>query len=398
LRVALVDPGGFTPPYDVALARGLAAQGCEVTLFGDIHSTDAGVASDIRRHFYRASTWPIGRSLPRPMERLAKGLSHGPDLLRLGRLLDALRIDILHVQWAPLPVVDRLALAWLRRRVPLVFTLHDSNPYNGAGGALMRAGYGGLLRQADAVIVHTGKAARRAGQWTDPARVHQVPHGLLSADISPPAAPPAVPGRRLVLLQLGKIKPYKGVDTLLEALALLPPAVRDRLEVRIVGKPYLDTTPLERFVSERRLGGCVRFRFDFVTDEEMHALLAEADAMLLPYREIDASGVALTAIALGLPVLGTAIDGFSELFGERSGARLVPPENPQALASALREWARAPDAVAALRKAMLARRASVPGWADIGLRTVAVYGAARAHWMRSRRPARRYAMIEESRP
>jgi hypothetical protein len=56
------------------------------------------------------------------------------------------------------------------------------------------------------------------------------------------------------------------------------------------------------------------------------------------------------------------------------------------------------DEVAALRKAMLARRALVPGWADIGRQTVTVYAAARTRWVRSRQPARGYAMIEGSKP
>jgi hypothetical protein len=47
---------------------------------------------------------------------------------------------------------------------------------------------------------------------------------------------------------------------------------------------------------------------------------------------------------------------------------------------------------------MLANRAAAPEWTDIGRPTVAVYGAARAYWMRSHPPARRYTMIEESGP
>jgi glycosyltransferase involved in cell wall biosynthesis len=301
-------------------------------------------------------------------------------MARLGRILDTFRAEILHCQWSPLPVVDRVAFRWLRRRMPLVLTLHDSKPYNGAGGALMRAGYLGLVHDVDAVIVHTREAARRlAATGLESTRIHHVPHGLINTASATPGRP-SRPGFRLVLLQFGKIKPYKGVDVLLEALALMPPALRARLDVRIVGKPHLDTAPLERFVAENGLQGTVRFRFKFVDQIELDRLLGETDAILLPYREIDASGVAMTAIARGLPVLASAIEGFEELFEDGRGARLVPPGRPDKLADVLCAWAAAPEMLDALARAMCQRRAAMPTWDEIAGRTLAVYAQARARW------------------
>jgi glycosyltransferase involved in cell wall biosynthesis len=264
--------------------------------------------------------------------------------------------------------------------MPLVLTLHDSKPYNGAGSALMRAGYPGLVHEVDAVIVHTREAAHRlVATGLEADRIHHVPHGLINT-------PAATSGRalragsQLVLLQFGKIKPYKGVDVLLEALALVPTALRGRLEVRIVGKPYLDTAPLERFVAENGLQDAVRFQFEFVDQVELDRLLGETDAILLPYREIDASGVAMTAIARGLPVLASAIEGFEELFEDGRGACLVPPGRPDKLAEVLRAWAAAPEKLDALACAMRQRRAAVPTWDEIAGRTLAVYAQARARW------------------
>ena len=126
-------------------------------------------------------------------------------------------------------------------------------------------------------------------------------------------------------MQFGKIKPYKGVDLLLEALTLVPGDLRERLDVRIVGKPYMDTGGLEQFIHAHGLARCVTLRFEFVSEGEEERLFAKADAIVLPYRDIDASGVAMSAIARGVPVLATAIPGFRELFEGEVGARLVPP-------------------------------------------------------------------------
>lgn len=379
-RVALLDPSDFTPPYDIALARGLIAQGCELTLIGQAGNQGAIPAAFRYEHFYRPLTHPVARRLPRPAARFAKGVCHGFDMARLGRILDSLRAEILHTQWLPLPVVDGVAFRWLRHRVPLVLTLHDSNPYNGAGSALMRAGYLRLVHDVDAVIVHTREAAQRlAVAGLDSDRIHHVPHGLINtAAAAPERALQAC--SRLVLLQFGKIKPYKGVDVLLEALARVPSALRARLEVRIVGKPYLDTAPLERFVAENGLQDTVRFRFEFVHQIELDRLFSEADAILLPYRQIDASGVAMTAMARGLPVLATAIEGFNELFENGEGACLVPPGRPDKLADVLRAWAAAPETLDSLANAMRQRRAAVPTWEEIARRTLAVYAQARARW------------------
>jgi glycosyltransferase involved in cell wall biosynthesis len=300
----------------------------------------------------------------------------------------------MHCQWSPLPVVDRYFLQRLRVRVPLVLTLHDSNPYNGAeASCLMRLGHDALGRAADAVIVHTAQAERRlAAAGLPRERLHRLPHGLLHAagvraagDLDRPRREPG----RLVLLQFGKIKPYKGVDLLLEALAALVPQERARLRVQVVGQPYLDTAPLEAYARAHDLQDTVEFRFGFVDEAEIDRLFAGADAVVFPYREIDASGVAMIAVAHGLPVLASSVGAFGELFEDGREARLVPPGDARALAGVLREWARSPEVLPRLAEAMRARRALVPDWTEIGRRTIQVYAAARAVWLAGGRAAPR---------
>src|SRR5512133_3474542 len=58
-RIALLDPGDFTPPYDVALARGLIAQGCEPTLIGQAGNRNAIPAAFRREHFYGRLVHPL---------------------------------------------------------------------------------------------------------------------------------------------------------------------------------------------------------------------------------------------------------------------------------------------------------------------------------------------------
>jgi glycosyltransferase involved in cell wall biosynthesis len=195
---------------------------------------------------------------------------------------------------------------------------------------------------------------RVAAMDIHPAQIYRIPHGLLGSRAH--VAGPRVRGAsrdRLVLLQFGKIKPYKGVDLLLQALTLIPKQLRSRLDVRIVGKPYRDLAGIRQFYSQS-------LRFEFVSDYRTGAAVRRGGRDRSSLSDINASGVAMSAIARGLRVLATAIDGFRELFEERGGPRLVAPADATAMANGIADWIIAPGQLDTLAEAMWSRRASVP--------------------------------------
>lgn len=392
MRIALIDPSEFTPPYDAALAGGLGAAGSAVTLVGAAGGPLALAAGlDHRGHFYRPLATRPGRRLPKPLARPLKGLLHGLDLARLPAVLRRLQVDVIHLQWAPLPLLDQLALPALRRVAPVVMTVHDTTPYNGAEPWLMAAGVGRLVRGVDAVICHTEAGRRRLlRQGVAADRLFVVPHGLLGSrrDAAPPPAP------QLRLLQLGKLKPYKGVDVLIEALGRLAPAEREHFRVRVVGQPHLDMKPLESRAAALGLGACLRLEPGYVADAAMADLVAGCDAMLFPYRQIEASGVLMQAVAAGVPVVASRIGAFAELLADGRQGLLVPPGDPAALAAALRRLVDDPACLMAMRSDMCRLRDRIPGWQAIGHQTLAVYAAAR----RRVAPATRRGAMKETHP
>ncbi|MCB9944847.1 MAG: glycosyltransferase [Geminicoccaceae bacterium] len=372
--VILLDPGDFTPAYDAALQAALERSGEHVIHVGEHGFDEMTFEGERWNHFY-----PIANRFDGG--RVIKGMEHAIGLVWLCHRLKSVCPSVIHMQWAPLPLVDRVLLPLLRHRAPLVITAHDSNPYNGDGNPLMKMGYGGVLRRADAVIVHTDQARARllqAGVLSD--RLYVIPHGLLH----PPRhghGPKAAPGGgRLKLLQLGKIKPYKGVDLLLDALALLTPEERLRLDVHIAGKPYMDMEPLFERIRQHGLDDCVTLEPQFLSEERMDQLLAHTHAAVFPYREIDASGVAMSAVSHGLPILASSVGGFAELFGNGDGAALVPVGDIEAIASILRSWIAEPARLAMLAKQMGRRRDAIPSWDQIAAQTTHVYERARLQW------------------
>lgn len=258
--IVLVDPSDFTTPYDLALAGAIAAQGRQVRLVGQVCGRPDGEPVH-HGHFYPilASRWGSRRSAADA--RLVKGACHGIDMFRLLRWLTTIDVKITHFQWAPLPPIDYWIIRLLRHRMPVVLTLHDSNPYQGGASWLMRQGYANLLRIFNAIIVHTQQAHRRVtAMGISPDLIYVIPHGLLGETSHPAALSQHFNRDRLVLLQFGKIKPYKGVDLLLKALTLVPENLRNRLDVRIVGKPYMDVDGLVQFIQANQLGSCVNLQ------------------------------------------------------------------------------------------------------------------------------------------
>ncbi len=372
MRIAVIDPWDFTPPYNRELCAGLASIGHDVTLIGQESDTgeEPATGSFATLGLFR----PPSAQLPHLFRLMAKGLRHIQGLYRLHRTLRRLKPDVIHFQWLPLPIIDALFVPIVRRLAPVVLTVHDSNPYNGAGPLLLRLGNMLAVRSCDRWIVHNEISEQHLlarGLTAD--RIDRVVHGLLGPAADPSPNEPIRDDGRLHILQFGKLKDYKGADVLLNALGRLSEDQRARCHVAIVGRPYLDTAPLLRLVEQHHLQTCVEQRFDFVSDADMAALFERANLLVFPYRGIDTSGVLMAAIARGIPVVASGIGCFAEMLVDGEEGRLVPPDDPEALAEALIDLIEDPARVQAMRSRMVALRDRIPSWAHIAERTVQVY-------------------------
>jgi len=365
MRVQLVDPSAYTPPYDHALAAALARAGVEVELMTSRFVHGAPPPAEgfaVREHFYRRAT---SRAHSRNARRLLRTAEHVPDMLRYrARARDA---DVRHYQWLPIEAIDWLLLAPAR---PRVMTMH--NVLRRGSGSVHEAATRMLARRMDALVVHTragaGDLTRRFG--ADPDRVHVIPHGALDYLTRLPGEGPLPADLEAVedpvILWFGLLRPYKGVDVLLDAFRDLEGA-----ELWVVGMPHVDMGPLR--AAAARASGTVRFVERFVGDHEMPAFFRRADVVVLPHRRVDQSGVLYTALAFGKPIVMSDIGGFSEVASDHGAARLVAPDDSEALRDALAELVSDPAARAALASAASAAAAGPYSWDEIGRRTVQLY-------------------------
>jgi glycosyltransferase involved in cell wall biosynthesis len=358
VRVQLVDPSAYTPPYDHGLAGGLARAGADVELVTSRYPWDEPPSANgfrVTEAFYRLA---MRRDLPQPARRALKLAEHVPDMLAYRR--HARAADILHYQWLPVEPIDTLLLPSKR---PRLFTLHNVRRRGDRRGkvAVTRK----LARQMDALVVHSRDAAEQLRDrfGADAARIHHIPHGALDYLTRLPQR--EVPeADRPIVLWFGTVREYKGVDTLLRAFAEVEDA-----ELWIVGKPEIPMEPLH----ELARGLPVRFVERFVPDPELAAYLRRATLVALPYRNIDQSGVLFSALAFGKPIVMSSVGGFPEVAENHGAARLVPPEDPGALAAAIGDLLADDDTRDALADAAARAAAGPYSWDRIGRQTLDLY-------------------------
>jgi glycosyltransferase involved in cell wall biosynthesis len=223
----------------------------------------------------------------------------------------------------------------------------------------------------DAVVVHSEHGAGRLANDFDVPRerLRVIPHGAFdyltrqSEEVPLPDELAAVDGP--VILAFGLVRPYKGTDVLLEAYREVEGA-----ELWIVGMPRMPMEPLRELAE--RAPGPVRFVDRFVTDPEIPAFMRRADLVVLPYRNIEQSGVLYTALAFGRPLLLSDVGGFPEI-AAAGAARLVAPEDPAALAAALTELLQDPAKRESLAQSAAEAARTRYSWPEIGERTVDLY-------------------------
>ncbi|MCD2440995.1 glycosyltransferase [Agromyces sp. SYSU K20354] len=215
------------------------------------------------------------------------------------------RYDVLHIHWPDVLLAashwwtkagKRAALACLvarvrLRRIGVVRTVHNVTPPSGRylDRALIRA----LERRTDVRI-------RIAAATPEVAGVPSVliPHGHYRTWFERMPRAEAVPGQ---LGYAGLIKPYKGVERLVDAFAEAS-AIDPTLTLRISGKPANDVIERRLRAATERLGG-LDTTLRYVSEREFADVVTSSELVVLPYRFMHNSGAALAALSLGRPVL-----------------------------------------------------------------------------------------------
>jgi glycosyltransferase involved in cell wall biosynthesis len=326
VRIALLDPPSYSPAYDHHLASALAGRGHEVELLTAPFAFGQPPAADgyRRRELFLPLSGRLLRRAPRSRLRFVlKGAEYVPSVLRLVRRVNALRPDVVHVQWVALPRYDLRWLARLRRGRPLVLTAHNVVPHEGEADPESRRRLYGAF---DRIVVHTRSGIEEIARFgVARERIVRIPHGTFDA---PPVATIEPPSGR-TLLFFGLIRRYKGLDVLVRALPQIPEA-----RLVVAGDPLEPVEPVQRLAQELGVAGRIDWRLGYLPQREVELLMREATLTVFPYRSGDsASGALATALGHGRPAVVTDVLG--ESVAEYGAGAVVPPEDPGALGEAV---------------------------------------------------------------
>lgn len=259
------------------------------------------------------------------------------------------------------------------RRVRLVILVHMALGHRPADGAPED------VRMRERAVLQAAAATVTTSQWSRsrllelyqlvPERVHVAEPGVDRAD---PSTGTTHGGE---LLCVAAVTYEKGHDVLVEALLSMPEQPWRCLCIGSVDRDPELVEDLRQRTLNSDLGGRVSFPGPR-TASELDRTYADADLLVLASRAETYGMVVTEALARGLPVVATEVGGLSEALGYGAdGARpglLVPPDDPPALASALRTWLGDPELRDRLRRAAHERRTSLCGWSTTASRLAGV--------------------------
>lgn len=343
------DPAGNFVAAHVAALRGLG-HGVEVIAAGEAgqpdtrrgvppDTGDAGDAGDAGDTVRIAGRLFYTGGAPDALERapLGAGLAAAVFTARLTAAVTAraARWDAIVAHW-----LVPSAIAALPARRPLVAIAHGGDVFTLRRLRLLGPVLAALARRrARLVLVSAAlRAIARAAApglagWLDEALVQ--PMGIDAARF---AALPRAPSDPPVVLACGRLVPIKGVDVAIAAMRHVERAAR-----LVIAGDGPERDRLAALGTASLLGE--------VTTARRDALLGAASVVVVPSR-ITPGGrtegtpaIAVEALAAGVPVIASAVGGLCEL----PGVRLVPPDDPRALARAIDQTLAAPPPAASLR-------------------------------------------------
>ena len=183
------------------------------------------------------------------------------------------------------------------------------------------------LAQADRYVTHTDDLAADLRANFPDAKIDVFPHPIF--DDFPEPTGTLQREASIELLFFGLVRPYKGLDLALEAIAK---SGRTDLRLTIAGEFWQNFDETQELIDRLGLSDQVELIPRYVSDAEAAELFDRADVVLLPYRSVTGSGVIPTAYHYGRAVIASDIPGLAAVVLHNKTGWLTPLENVDALA------------------------------------------------------------------
>lgn len=185
-----------------------------------------------------------------------------------------------------------------------------------------------ILSRVDSFIVHSQQEKSEVLKISPGAEVKKHLLPLFEYD----AKDEVRHGTDMHLLFFGFVRPYKGLDTLLHALALLR---NQDISLKIVGEFWNDKDQYIELINRLKISERIDIIDQYVPDNEMSRYFSWADLVALPYKKTKTSGIIATAYGFRKPVLATNVGGFYEVIQDGYTGKIVTSDDPQTFADGI---------------------------------------------------------------
>ena len=243
--------------------------------------------------------------------------------------------------WVPFWAPAWSYLGWGIKRLPhqpkLLFICHNVLPHEKGGFDKLALHI--ALRAGDGFITHGQPDATRLRQQMPQASVQVSPlptYNIVGETDSPLALDIHLPTDRPLLLFFGLIRPYKGLDILLEALPDV--LAQQPIHLLIAGEFWQEETLYRQMIERLRVTTAVTLINEYVPDERLSAYVHAAEVVVLPYRSATQSAIIQVAFGHHCPVIVTDVGGLAEAVADGVTGFVVAPEDPSALAKAINRF------------------------------------------------------------
>jgi D-inositol-3-phosphate glycosyltransferase len=336
-------------PYAFGLAMALISKGVAVDVIGSdsVDSPEFHTTPGLKF----LNMWGDQQQRASFSKRLTRMLVYYSRLLRYAATTKA---TIFHILWNnKIEYFDRVPLMlyykMLGRKVTL--TAHNVNQArrDANDSFLNRLTLRIQYRLADHIFVHTQKMKDELLQdfgVRDRAVTiirHPVNNAFPDTDLTPDEAKKQLGIRNgeKTILFFGRIRPYKGLEYLLDAFQRVA-AGRDDYRLIIAGEPKKGSEnyqeQIEQQIQRTGVSASVIQKFQFIPDEDAELYLKAADVLVLPYKEIFQSGVLFLSLSFGLPVIAADVGSFREEIIEGKTGFLCTPGDTADLAKTIRTF------------------------------------------------------------
>lgn len=293
--------------------------------------------------------------------------------------------DVIHIQWLADRHGELFFIKLLKRcGFKIVYTAHDLLPHD-MDTASNREVFQKIYSMADTLIVHADSIRRQMhGQFdVDAKKLQVVPHGSNAIffdceQLSMEAARKeiGIPLDHRVILFFGLIKPYKGLEYLIEAFEEIKQRVGN-VVLLIVGRIADDNDDAYQHYSQllATLASDPRVKCitEYIPFGRVSQFFIAADIVALPHVKPSQSGVLLTALAAGKPVVVTDAGGLGELVKNGQNGFAIPPQDSVALAESVIEILNSPGLLQRMERNARLLSETTYAWSTIAAKTLEIY-------------------------